>query len=148
MNVHTYAHYILNTVNPEFFVYENIHVVNFRVNIFVGDPWKYFNMKICQARNYCTSRYIIYYTSLSCATAKCSQTPALNKTARYSVLEHVAMEISTYAKMVSNLTPYASFQCCAGEWLPLRKCCVCLSTSLWCYDWRKSYLQAGTNKWK
>ena len=64
-------------------MYENIHVLNFRVNIFSWEPHEnILTWKFGQARNYCTSRYIIYYTSLSCATAKCSQTPALNKTAR------------------------------------------------------------------
>ena len=102
-------------------MYENIHVLNFRVNIFSWEPHK--NIL---TRKFVNLEIIVHLDiqSLSCATAKCSQTPALNKTARCGMLEHVAMEISTCAKMVSNLTPYASFQCRAREWLPLKKCYV------------------------
>ena len=65
------------------------YVLNFCVNIFLWEPheniltWKFVKLEIIVHLD------IIYYSSLSCATAKCS--PALNKTARYSVLEHIAI---------------------------------------------------------
>ena len=91
-------------------MHENIHVLNVRVNIFSWEQniltRKFVKLEII------TSRYISYYTSSSCATAKYSQIPALDA-ACSSMLQ---LEISTYDKMVSNLMPYVSFQCRAHEW--------------------------------
>ena len=38
----------MNTVNQEIFMYENIDVLNVRVNKFSWVPWRYFNMKFFQ----------------------------------------------------------------------------------------------------